>query len=88
MLLNLLIAILSETFARVTGEIEESDMIEINNLILDATCLQFWNRNVKESTYLHWVEYKWAMAAANASNEVLDAIIEQKESIQNVIKQI
>jgi|TARA_B110000285_G_C15117355_1_gene614948 hypothetical protein len=47
MLLNLLIAILSETFARVIGEIEESDMIELNNLILDATALQVWNRDVK-----------------------------------------
>ena len=76
MMLNLLIAILSETFARVTGEIEESDMIEINNLILDATCLQFWNRNEYQSTYLHWVEYKWAIAADNSGSETLAAIIE------------
>ena len=74
MLLNLLIAILSETFARVIGEIEESDMIELNNLILDATCLQFWNRDVKVSTYLYWVEYKWTKTSGQG-NEILDAIL-------------
>ena len=76
MMLNLLISILSDTFARVTGEIEESDMIEINNLILDATCLQFWNRHVEKTTYLHWVEYKWAIAAKQDDDETLNAILE------------
>ena len=79
MMFNLLIAILSETFARVTSEIDESDMIEINNHIIDADQLQFWNRDVKKSTYLHWAEYKKDMITnEEEENETLEMLNEQK----------
>ena len=73
MLLNLLIAILSETFSTVMGQIDESDMMELNNLIIDATALQPWNRSNKTITYLHWVEYKYNLSSGE-KNETLEAI--------------
>lgn len=57
-MLNLLIAIMSDTFERVMSEIDISDGIELNNLILDAESFKFRQRNQKERSYLHWVEYK------------------------------
>lgn len=57
-MLNLLIAIMSDTFERVMAQVEESDGLELNDLILDAESIQFRNRNKGEHTYLHWVEYK------------------------------
>lgn len=41
-------------------QIEESDGLELNNMILDAESIQFMNRNKTEHTYLNWVEYKTA----------------------------
>ena len=38
-MLNLLIAIMSDTFARVMDEIEETDGMALNNLILDVEAL-------------------------------------------------
>ena len=40
-MLNLLIAIMSDTFARVMDEIEETDGMALNNLILDVEALRF-----------------------------------------------
>jgi hypothetical protein len=57
-MLNLLIAIMSDTFERVMAEIDISDGLELNNLILDAESLKFKNRDIKTKNVLHWVEYK------------------------------
>lgn len=57
-MLNLLIAIMSDTFERVMAEIEQSDGLELNDLILDAESIQFWRRKDERHSYLHWVEYK------------------------------
>lgn len=57
-MLNLLIAIMSDTFARVMDEIEETDGIALNDLILDVESLRFRQRKVVKDQYLHWVEYK------------------------------
>lgn len=46
-MLNLLIAIMSDTFARVMDEIEETDGIALNNLILEVEALRFRQRNVE-----------------------------------------
>lgn len=40
-MLNLLIAIMSDTFEKVMNEIDISDGLELNNLILDAESLKF-----------------------------------------------
>lgn len=45
-MLNLLIAIMSDTFARVMDEIEETDGMALNNLILDVEALRFRKRNI------------------------------------------
>ena len=57
-MLNLLIAIMSDTFEKVMAEIEVSDGLELNNLILDAESLKRSNRDDVTKSVLHWVEYK------------------------------
>lgn len=57
-MLNLLIAIMSDTFARVMDEIEETDGSALNDLILDVESLRFRQRGIVKDQYLHWVEYK------------------------------
>ena len=44
-MLNMLIAIMSDTYARVMSEIVPSDYYELNNLILEQEELVFWKRN-------------------------------------------
>ena len=66
MMFNLLIAILSDTFATVMSEIKESDYIEMNNLVIEADSILFLNRDrsfkdgrsKSNLNYLYWVEYK------------------------------
>ena len=48
-MLNLLIAIMSDTFARVMDEIEETDGIALNDLILDVESLRFRQRKVEKN---------------------------------------
>ena len=57
-MLNLLIAIMSDTYEKVMAEIDISDGLELNNLILDAESLKFRNRDIVSKDVLHWVEYK------------------------------
>jgi len=57
-MLNLLIAIMSDTFEKVMAEIEISDGLELNNLILDAESLKRSKRDDVTKSVLHWVEYK------------------------------
>jgi len=57
-MLNLLIAIMSDTFEKVMSEIDISEGIELNNLILDAECSKIRNRKNTKRSYLNWVEYK------------------------------
>lgn len=57
-MLNLLIAIMSDTFAKVMSEIEISDGVEMNNLIIEAEKLKVGNRGKVAMHVLHWVEYK------------------------------
>lgn len=57
-MLNLLIAIMSDTYAKVMSEIEISNGLELNNLIIEAESLKFFNRKNVSKNVLHWVEYK------------------------------
>jgi len=44
-MLNLLIAIMSDTFDRVMNNIVHQDAVEMNQLILESEVLMFWNRH-------------------------------------------
>lgn len=57
-MLNLLIAIMSDTFEKVMSESDISEGIELNNLILDAESIMIRQRKIKKRSYLNWVEYK------------------------------
>ena len=57
-MLNLLIAILSDTYERVIHENEETDGIALNELILDVESLRLNNRTKSQKSFLHWVEVK------------------------------
>ncbi len=56
-MLNLLIAIMSDTYSRVMGDIVPSDYYELNNLILEQECFQSCRKNSGSEKYLHFVEY-------------------------------
>ena len=58
MLLNLLIAIISDTFDRVYSNRIASDYKELANLILEQENLMFWNRKERGLKYLHVIKYK------------------------------
>ena len=96
-MLNLLIAIMSDTFEKVMAEIEVSDGLELNNLILDAESLKIRNRTVVTKSVLHWVEYKtqnnknWGGKSKTVTNALgateaamVKAITVQQERIQNL----
>ena len=58
MLLNLLIAIVSDTFDRVYSNRVSSDYKELASLILEQEYLMFWNRSKAAREYLHIIKYK------------------------------
>mmetsp|Transcript_33373 Transcript_33373/g.32429 ORF Transcript_33373/g.32429 Transcript_33373/m.32429 type:complete len:174 (+) Transcript_33373:526-1047(+) len=56
-MLNALIAIMSDTYARVMSEIIPSDFYELNNLILEQEEILFWKRNSGRAKNLHFAHY-------------------------------
>ena len=56
-MLNMLIAIMSDTYARVMGEIIPSDYQELTNMILEQEEIMTWKRNSGRPVFLHWVQY-------------------------------
>jgi hypothetical protein len=56
-MLNLLIAIMSDTFERVNNSMVEADGKELNSMILEQENMLFWNRSANERTHLHWAHY-------------------------------
>mmetsp|Transcript_39910 Transcript_39910/g.38464 ORF Transcript_39910/g.38464 Transcript_39910/m.38464 type:complete len:93 (-) Transcript_39910:243-521(-) len=54
-LLNLLIAIMSDTYERVSSGMVEADARELNALILEHETLLCWNKNAYQNSHLHWV---------------------------------
>jgi hypothetical protein len=54
-MLNLLIAIMSDTYERVTTGMVEADGKELNALIIEQETTMFWNLNVDQRSHLHWV---------------------------------
>ena len=55
-MLNMIIAIMSDTFERVSNSMESTDGRELNSLILEQENLMFWETKRGESKYLHWVK--------------------------------
>ena len=53
-MLNLLIAIMGDTFERVNSVMIEADGRELNALILEQENMMFWNRKVYKKEILHW----------------------------------
>ena len=56
-MLNMLIAIMSDTYAKVMGSIVPSDYQELNNMILEMEEILIWNRNEGEAKFLHFAHY-------------------------------
>ncbi len=56
-MLNMLIAIMSDTYARVMSEIVPFDYFELNNLILEQEEILVWKRNSGTSQYLAFAQY-------------------------------
>lgn len=56
-MLNLLIAIMSDTYERVSNTMIEADGNELNSLILDQEKMLFWNRDKHQTSFLHWAVY-------------------------------
>ena len=56
-MLNLLIAIMSDTYERVSNSMVEADGRELNSLIIEQEQILMWNRHVGQREYLQWVVY-------------------------------
>lgn len=56
-LMNLVIAIMSDTYEKVMTGINESDNKQLNSMILQYENLLFLQRNEEESKHLFWVTY-------------------------------
>eukprot|EP00350_Pseudokeronopsis_sp_OXSARD2_P009067 CAMPEP_0170551974 /NCGR_PEP_ID=MMETSP0211-20121228/9954_1 /TAXON_ID=311385 /ORGANISM="Pseudokeronopsis sp., Strain OXSARD2" /LENGTH=198 /DNA_ID=CAMNT_0010859465 /DNA_START=3153 /DNA_END=3745 /DNA_ORIENTATION=+ len=56
-MLNMLIAIMSDTYARVMSEIVPSDYYELNSLILEQEEILFWKRNHGRPKFLFFAHY-------------------------------
>ena len=56
-MMNLLIAILSDIHAKVTEGQEKNGVRELNSFILELEVYFFWNRNKKDRKFLIWAEY-------------------------------
>ena len=53
-MLNMLVAVMSDTYARVMNDIIPKDFSELNNIILEQEEIMIWNRNKGKSQFLHF----------------------------------
>lgn len=58
-LLNLVIAIMGDTYSRVMTEIPETDGRQLNQLILNQESLYFWKRKSGTPTYIYNLAYSF-----------------------------
>ena len=56
-MLNLVIALISDAYEEVMNGIEERDAYETNQMIIEAEILHFWKRNDGKETYMYYVDY-------------------------------
>ena len=56
-LMNLIIAIMSETYERVMTSVVESDNRQLNTMILQYENMLFWKRSCGSEKHLFWITY-------------------------------
>jgi hypothetical protein len=56
-MLNMLIAIMSDTYGRVMADIVPSDFYELNKMILEQEEVMLWNREKGTRSFLHFGAY-------------------------------
>jgi hypothetical protein len=56
-MMNLLIAIMSDTYDRVINDITATDGWELNQMILELESLLFWKKSLGKPQFMHWVTY-------------------------------
>ena len=79
LMLNLLIAIISDTFERVYSNRVASDYKEKAAIVLEFENLMFWNRDRVDMAYLHTIKYK--VPDGQDSNEWDGKINQMKKEI-------
>jgi len=84
-MLNLLIAIMSDTFERVVSDLAHNDAVELNGLILEYEGLMFWKRNNGQPQYLHWAMYADEDEAGNEWEGKVKAITSRFSDTDNYI---
>ncbi len=56
-MLNMLVAVMSDTYARVMNEVIPKDYSELNSMILEQEEIMTWKRNSGAPMYLHLASY-------------------------------
>ena len=56
-MLNMLVAVMSDTYARVMNDIIPKDFSELNNIILEQEEIMIWNRKKGKAQFLHFATY-------------------------------
>ena len=56
-MLNLIIALMSDTYEEVISNIVEQDAFETNLMIIDTEILFFWKRDQGEPSYFYFLDY-------------------------------
>lgn len=56
-MMNILIAIMTNTYGRVMRDIVTNDYKELNKIILEQEGVLFWKKNKGKPKYLHYVTY-------------------------------
>ena len=94
-MMNLLIAIISDTFERVYTSKTASDYKEKTALILEVENLMFWRRNVKSRVFLHVVKYRgedetevdeWEGRSAALKKEIERMLVDSQKAITKAVE--
>ena len=84
-MLNLLIAIISDTFDRVNEKKVPADCLVRCELILKIERLFFWNKAEDTRKYLHFCRYKFASDfESNDENETIGMVRSIKNSVSSL----
>mmetsp|Transcript_12688 Transcript_12688/g.12527 ORF Transcript_12688/g.12527 Transcript_12688/m.12527 type:complete len:102 (-) Transcript_12688:221-526(-) len=88
-LMNLLIAIISDTYERVSSKFIEEDGKELNDLILEYEAFYVWNKNKGSSQYLHWASNNDVSIGSEWQGRVQEisrAVSKGKTELENIIE--
>jgi len=89
---NLLIAILSDTYARIMGNLEISDQYELNDLIFKLENFMLWNRGRGTEQHLVYAAYdnemtgNWGGGADASANKIKKNMKELETAFSSQIK--